>query len=80
MSRVKKSEKKASVERRVQRSSMVVKMNQPWQYCKQVAKRRSWKRLTDDQVKTKFVGESAGTRRRKLSFDVKATGGKNDGE
>ena len=30
MSSEKKSEKKATVERRVQKSSMVVKMNQPW--------------------------------------------------
>ena len=30
MSKEKNSEKKASVERRVQRTRMVVKMNQPW--------------------------------------------------
>ena len=35
MSREKKSEKKATVERRVQNSSTVVKMNQPWKCGKQ---------------------------------------------
>lgn len=39
MSRLKKSEKKATVERRVQKSSMVVKMNQPWKYGKQRSRR-----------------------------------------
>ena len=37
MSKVKKSEKKATVERRVQKSRMVVKMNQPWKYGKQIS-------------------------------------------
>ena len=38
MSRVKKSEKKATVERRVQKSRMVVKMNQPCnKYGKQIS-------------------------------------------
>ena len=36
MSRVKKSEKKATVERRVQSTSKKVKMNQPCRYCEQV--------------------------------------------
>lgn len=41
MSREKKSEKKATVERRVQRTSTVVKMNQPWRYGKQMTARRT---------------------------------------
>lgn len=41
MSREKKSEKKATVERKVQNSSRVVKMNQPWRYGKQMPERRS---------------------------------------
>lgn len=40
MSRVKKSEKKATVERRVQTSIIVVKRNQPWRYGKQISERR----------------------------------------
>lgn len=40
MSRVKKSEKKATVERRVQNSSTVVKMNQPWRYGQHIPKSR----------------------------------------
>ena len=39
MSRVKKSVKKATVERRVHTSSMVVKMNQPWGIAKSIARR-----------------------------------------
>ena len=41
MSREKKSEKKATVERRVQKSSRVVKMNQPWECGKQISERRT---------------------------------------
>lgn len=40
MSRVKKRVKKATVERRVQKSNKVVKMNQPWICGKQVTESR----------------------------------------
>lgn len=39
MSREKKSEKKATVERKVQKSSRVVKMNQPWRNGKSIPRR-----------------------------------------
>ena len=41
MSREKKREKKATVDRRVQNSSRVVKMNQPWRYGKQMPGRKT---------------------------------------
>lgn len=36
--------------------------------------------LTDHQIKPEFVSESAGTRGRELSFDIKAAGGEDDGK
>lgn len=36
--------------------------------------------MTDHQVKTEFVGESAGTGSHELSLDVEAAGGEDDGE
>ena len=36
--------------------------------------------LTDHQIKPEFVGESAGSRGRELSFDVKTAGGEDDGK
>ncbi len=80
MSKEKKSEKKATVERRVQKSRRVVKMNQPWTHGQQTLESRIWLKLADHQEKTKFVGESVGTRSHELSFDVKAAGREDDGK
>ncbi len=80
MSKEKKSEKKATVERRVQKSRRVVKMNQPWRYGQQTLEVGLGLELADHQEKTKFVGESVGTRIHELSFNVKAAGREDDGK
>lgn len=80
MSRVKKSKKKATVERKVQMTSIVVKMNQPWEEDgKQISVRRTGG-LTYHEVKTEFVIEFVGTGGHELSLNVKATGRENDGK
>ena len=79
MSREKKSVKKASVERRVQTSSRVVKMNQPWRQIERTPYGGLGK-MTDHQVKTKFVREDAGTRSFKSVLDGKTARCEDDGE
>ena len=81
MSREKKSEKKATVERRVQKSSMVVKMNQPWRCSEYIHPNEVLgEKRTDHQEKAKFVGESVGAGSHELLFDGKAAGCEDDGK
>ena len=74
MSREKKREKKATVERKVQSTSKVVKMNQPWRCSVSCHPETALEYIlsTDHQVKTKLVIESIGTCSHELSLDVKA--------